>query len=114
MLKCLECINWKKTGIFAAGVAFGTAGIKILSSKDAKKVYTNCTAAVLRAKECVMKTVSTVQENADCSIFQSQIWFFLTIWMKGIAISSFSKQIKWSDHNNAGVIQKIKTARPRS
>ena len=65
MLKCLECINWKKTGIFAAGVAFGTAGIKILSSKDAKKVYTNCTAAVLRAKECVMKTVSTVQENAE-------------------------------------------------
>ena len=65
MLKCLECINWKKTGIFAAGVAFGTAGIKTLSSKDAKKVYTNCTAAALRAKECVMKTVSTVQENAE-------------------------------------------------
>ena len=58
-------INWKKTGIFAAGVAFGTAGIKILSSKDAKKVYTNCTAAALRAKDCVMKTVSTVQENAE-------------------------------------------------
>ena len=65
MLKCLECINWKKTGIFAVGAAFGTAGIKILSSKDAKKVYTNCAAAVLRAKECVMKTVSTVQENAE-------------------------------------------------
>ena len=58
-------INWKKTGIFAAGVAFGTAGIKILSSKDAKKVYTNCTAAVLRAKECILKTAATVQENAE-------------------------------------------------
>ena len=57
--------NGKHTGIFAAGVLFGTAGIKILSSKDAKKVYTQCTAAVLRAKECVMKTVSTVQENAE-------------------------------------------------
>lgn len=65
MLKCFECINWKKTGIFAAGVAFGTAGIKILSSKDAKKVYTSCTAAVLRAKECVMNTVNTIQENAE-------------------------------------------------
>lgn len=65
MLKCFECMDWKKTGIFAAGVAFGTAGIKILSSKDAKKVYTNCTATVLRAKECVMKTVSLVQENAE-------------------------------------------------
>ena len=38
---------------------------KALSSKDAKKLYTNCTAAVLRAKECVMKTASTVQENAE-------------------------------------------------
>ena len=55
----------KKTGIFAAGVAFGTAGIKILTSKDAKKFYTNCTAAVLRAKETVMNTVTTVQENAE-------------------------------------------------
>ncbi len=65
MLDCLKCMNLKKAGIFAAGVAFGTAGIKFLSSKDAKKVYTNTTAAALRAKECVMKTVSTVQENAE-------------------------------------------------
>lgn len=43
-------VNWKKVGIFASGVLFGTAGIKALSSKDAKNVYTNCTAAVLRAK----------------------------------------------------------------
>ena len=59
MLKCFEKIDWKKTGIFAGGVLFGTAGIKVLSSKDAKKVYTSCTAAFLRAKECVMNTVST-------------------------------------------------------
>ena len=64
MLDCFKAINWEKTGIFAAGVLFGTAGVKVLSSKDAKKVYTNCTAAVLRAKECVMNTVTTVQENA--------------------------------------------------
>lgn len=57
--------NTKHSGLFAAGVLFGTAGIKVLSSKDAKKVYTNCTAAVLRAKDCVMKTVSKVQENAE-------------------------------------------------
>ena len=65
MLDCLKAINWKKTGLFAAGVAFGTAGIKILSSDDAKNVYSNCTAAVLRAKDCVMSVVSTVQENAE-------------------------------------------------
>lgn len=59
----IKGFGWKKTGIFAAGVAFGTAGIKVLTSKDAKKVYANCTAAVLRAKDCVMKTVTTIQEN---------------------------------------------------
>ena len=57
--------NTKHSGLFAAGVLFGTAGIKVLSSKDAKKFYTNCTAAVLRAKTCVMNTVSKVQANVE-------------------------------------------------
>lgn len=65
MLKCFSKLNKKNTGIFAAGVLFGTAGVKILSSKDAKKVYTNCTAAVLRAKDFVMKTATTLQENCE-------------------------------------------------
>lgn len=65
MFECLKDLKVKKTGIFAAGVLFGTAGIKILSSKDAKKLYTNCTAAVLRAKDCLMKTAETIQENAE-------------------------------------------------
>ena len=55
----------KKFGLFAAGVLFGTAGIKMLSSKDAKKVYTHTTAAVLRAKDSVMETVTTVRESAE-------------------------------------------------
>ena len=58
-------INSTNTCIFAAGVLFGTAGIKILSSKDAKKVYTNVTAAVLRGKDCVMETATKIQENAE-------------------------------------------------
>ena len=33
-------LNTKHSGLFAAGVVFGTAGIKVLSSKDAKKLYT--------------------------------------------------------------------------
>lgn len=57
-------LNLKKVGLFAGGVLFGTAGIKILTSKDAKKLYTNATAAVLRAKECVMTVVSNAKENA--------------------------------------------------
>ena len=65
MLDILKKIDIKKTGIFAAGVLFGTAGVKVLGSKDAKKVYTNCTAAALRANDCVMKTATTLQENAE-------------------------------------------------
>lgn len=61
----LKKVDVKKTGIFLAGVLFGTAGIKVLSSRDAKKVYTQCTAVVLRAKECLMKTVTNIQENAE-------------------------------------------------
>ena len=57
--------KFKKSGLFAAGVLFGTAGIKILTSKDAKKLYTGCTAAVLRAKDCIMKTATNLQEYAE-------------------------------------------------
>lgn len=52
-------------GLFTAGVLFGTAGIKILSSKDARKVYAHTTAAALRAKDNVMATVTAVREGAD-------------------------------------------------
>ena len=62
----------KKIGLFAGGVLFGTACVKVLSSKDAKKVYTNCTAAALRAKDCVMKTATTVQENAEDILAEAQ------------------------------------------
>ena len=61
----LRDLDYKKGGIFAAGVMFGTAGIKALSSKDAKNVYTKVTAAVLRAKDCVLDVVSNIQENAQ-------------------------------------------------
>ena len=35
----------KHLGLFAAGVLFGTAGLKILSSKEAKSVYAPRTAS---------------------------------------------------------------------
>lgn len=62
----------KKIGCFIGGVLFGTAGVKVLSSKDAKKVYTNCTAAALRAKDCVMKTATVIQENAEDILAEAQ------------------------------------------
>lgn len=58
-------MNWSKLGIFAGGVLAGTAGVKILSSKDAKKVYTHCTAAVLRAKDVVVDQATILQENCQ-------------------------------------------------
>lgn len=60
-----DLLDVKNVGLFVGGLLFGTAGLKILSSKDAKKVYTHCTAAVLRAKDCVMQTATQVQENAE-------------------------------------------------
>lgn len=58
-------MDMKKIGLFAAGVLFGTAGLKVLGSKDAKKVYAQTTAAALRAKDSVMTTVTAVREGAN-------------------------------------------------
>lgn len=61
-------IDFKKythAALFAGGLLFGTAGLKLLSSKDAKNVYAHTTAAALRAKDCIMHTVTSVCEGAD-------------------------------------------------
>ena len=49
---------------FAGGALFGSAGLKLLTSRDAKKVYTHLAAAGLRAQKSVMETVAAVQEEA--------------------------------------------------
>ena len=54
----------KGAALFVGGVLFGSAGFKLLSSKDAKKAYTHMTAAARRVQESVMETVTSVQENA--------------------------------------------------
>ena len=48
-MKKFKDVKWDKVGLFAGGVLFGTAGLKVLGSDDAKRVYTHTTAAVLRA-----------------------------------------------------------------
>ena len=58
-------MTMKKIGMFAAGVLFGTAGLKVLGSKDARKVYAHTTAAALRAKDSVMTTVTALREGAE-------------------------------------------------
>lgn len=61
----LKNIKWDKVALFAGGVVFGTAGIKVLISKEAVKAYTQTTAVVLRARECVMNVVTQVKEGAE-------------------------------------------------
>lgn len=63
----------KKLGFFAGGVLFGTAGVKILSSHDAKKVYTEVVAAGLRVKDCVLTTTDKVQENAEDILAEAKV-----------------------------------------
>lgn len=54
-----------KIAMFLGGTLFGTAGLKILGSRDAKKVYTHITAAVLRCKDQIVSDVETIQENCS-------------------------------------------------
>ena len=55
---------YTKLACFAGGALFGSFGIKLLSSKDAKNAYAHVAAAGLRMKDSVMETATTVQENA--------------------------------------------------
>lgn len=54
---------WIKGAIFVGGMAASTLGVKLLTSKTAKKVYTETTAAALRGKDAVMEGVTKVREG---------------------------------------------------
>ena len=56
---------WSTVGKIACGFALGTAGVQLLISKDAKKCYTHVTAAVLRCKDSVLETATTIKENCQ-------------------------------------------------
>lgn len=54
-----------KIALFVGGTLFGSAGFKLLGSKDARKVYASATAAVLRCKDQIMRDVEAVQESCS-------------------------------------------------
>ena len=56
---------WGRLGAFAGGILFGTAGIAILKSDDAKVIYTHATAAAKRGCDSVMKTATVIRENCE-------------------------------------------------
>lgn len=58
-------MSYSKLACFVGGVVFGTVGIKLLTSKDAKNFYVKATAAGLRAKDSVMETVTSAQEQVS-------------------------------------------------
>ncbi len=57
--------SWNTIGKVACGFIIGTAGVKILSSKDAKKCYTHVTAAAYRCKDSIMETYTSIKENCE-------------------------------------------------
>lgn len=64
MKNLLKLKKTKEVCSFLGGVLFGTAGIAILASNEAKKVYTNATAIGMRAKDKIMEKATLIQENA--------------------------------------------------
>ena len=64
---------FKHVALFVGGTLFGTAGFKLLKSKDAKKVYVHTTAAALRAKESVMKDVTRTRESCGDILAEAKV-----------------------------------------
>ena len=91
----------KKLALFLGGVVFGSAGFKVLSSKDAKKIYTQTTAAVLRMKDCTMQTVNKVQEEAGDILADAKVsifgFFNLTTFRRQFAYANHTTQAKLPD-----------------
>ncbi len=58
-------MGWGKVGLLVGGAVLGSYGTRILGSRDAKKIYTQCTAAALRMKDEVVKDFTTLKENAE-------------------------------------------------
>ena len=52
-----------KLKLLGYGFMQGTAGVRVLSSRDAKKVYTQVTAAALRGVEEITRVAANIREN---------------------------------------------------
>ena len=56
-------MKWFGCRMMAYGFLIGTAGVKLLSGRTAKKAYTHVTAAALRCYEDAAQTYETLKEN---------------------------------------------------
>ena len=55
----------KKSSLFLGGVAFGTLGLKVLASKEAKKGYSKALAKAYKLKDGLDASVSVVKQHGD-------------------------------------------------
>ena len=58
-------MNLLSARLVGYGVLLGTVGVKILTSDDAKKLYTHCTAAAMRGVDEVAKVYTALKENCE-------------------------------------------------
>lgn len=58
-------LGLKKIKLLVYGFLLGTAGVKVLSSQEAKKVYTQVTAAALRGVDAVTHVATSTKENCE-------------------------------------------------
>ena len=56
--------QYVRLACFVGGALFGSVGVELLPSKDAKRAYTHAAAAGLGARDSEVQTVTAVQENA--------------------------------------------------
>ena len=56
-------LGLEKIKLLGYGFLLGTAGVKVLSSQEAKKAYTQITAAALRGVDEVTRVATGIKEN---------------------------------------------------
>ncbi|HFE9852275.1 DUF6110 family protein [Enterococcus faecalis] len=55
----------KKSSLFIGGVLFGSAGLKLLSSKEAKKSYAHVLAKGFKLKDGLDSSLSMIKQHTD-------------------------------------------------
>ena len=58
-------LGLEKIKLLGCGFLLGTAGVKVLSSPEAKKAYTQITAVALRGVDEVTRVATSIRENCD-------------------------------------------------
>ena len=56
--------HYVRLACFVGGALFGSAGVKLLTSKDAKNAYIHITAAGLRMKDSVQENAADIVASA--------------------------------------------------